>query len=175
MSWLKIIKFTQTLTGLPASPSSLNLYEGRTQTLSGFTKLRFVVPLELDLLKPFQLNAAHFVGFFASHLFTKASFWHSLETKNPVTFVTGFVPRTGIEPALPCDNQILSLARLPIPPSGQFASACSAGCNITLMMEIFQNPIKVFFLVVVWFYLQHCFLGNSIDLIHFHIRLNRCI
>lgn len=30
------------------------------------------------------------------------------------------VPRTGIEPALPCDNQILSLARLPIPPSGQF-------------------------------------------------------
>jgi hypothetical protein len=31
-----------------------------------------------------------------------------------------FVPRTGIEPALPCDNQILSLARLPIPPSGLF-------------------------------------------------------
>ena len=30
------------------------------------------------------------------------------------------VPRTGIEPALPCDNQILSLARLPIPPSGHF-------------------------------------------------------
>ena len=30
-----------------------------------------------------------------------------------------FVPRTGIEPALPCGNQILSLARLPIPPSGQ--------------------------------------------------------
>lgn len=32
------------------------------------------------------------------------------------------VPRTGIEPALPCDNQILSLARLPIPPSGLFSS-----------------------------------------------------
>ena len=30
-----------------------------------------------------------------------------------------FVPGTGIEPALPCDNQILSLARLPIPPSGR--------------------------------------------------------
>ena len=30
------------------------------------------------------------------------------------------VPRTGIEPALPCDNQILSLARLPIPPSRPF-------------------------------------------------------
>ena len=29
-------------------------------------------------------------------------------------------PRTGIEPALPCDNQILSLARLPIPPSGRW-------------------------------------------------------
>lgn len=29
------------------------------------------------------------------------------------------VPRTGIEPALPFENKILSLARLPIPPSGQ--------------------------------------------------------
>ena len=29
------------------------------------------------------------------------------------------VPATGIEPALPCENQILSLARLPIPPHGQ--------------------------------------------------------
>jgi hypothetical protein len=52
----------------------LNFYEGRTQTLSGFTKLRFVVPLELGVPKPFQQNAAHFVVFFASHLFTKASF-----------------------------------------------------------------------------------------------------
>ena len=30
------------------------------------------------------------------------------------------VPGTGIEPALPCENQILSLARLPIPPSGRW-------------------------------------------------------
>jgi hypothetical protein len=28
------------------------------------------------------------------------------------------VPGTGIEPALPCENQILSLTRLPVPPSG---------------------------------------------------------
>ena len=28
------------------------------------------------------------------------------------------VPGTGIEPAHPCEYQILSLARLPIPPSG---------------------------------------------------------
>lgn len=28
------------------------------------------------------------------------------------------VPGTGIEPALSCDNQILSLTRLPVPPSG---------------------------------------------------------
>ena len=28
------------------------------------------------------------------------------------------MPRTGIEPALPFDNKILSLARLPVPPSG---------------------------------------------------------
>ena len=31
---------------------------------------------------------------------------------------SNFVPRTGIEPALPFDNKILSLARLPVPPSG---------------------------------------------------------
>ena len=35
--------------------------------------------------------------------------------------LSSVVPGTGIEPALPCDNQILSLARLPVPPSGQFA------------------------------------------------------
>ncbi len=38
--------------------------------------------------------------------------------KKPTLACRVFVPRTGIEPALPCDNQILSLARLPIPPSG---------------------------------------------------------
>ena len=31
----------------------------------------------------------------------------------------GVVPGTGIEPAHPCEYQILSLTRLPIPPSGQ--------------------------------------------------------
>ena len=30
-----------------------------------------------------------------------------------------FVPEKGIEPPLSCLNQILSLARLPIPPPGQ--------------------------------------------------------
>ncbi len=38
--------------------------------------------------------------------------------KKPTLACRVFVPRTGIEPALPCDNQILSLARLPVPPSG---------------------------------------------------------
>lgn len=36
-----------------------------------------------------------------------------------ISNLSGKVPGTGIEPALPCDNQILSLARLPVPPSGQ--------------------------------------------------------
>ena len=35
------------------------------------------------------------------------------------------VPETGIEPAHPCERQILSLLRLPIPPPGL------RGCNIT--------------------------------------------
>ena len=30
----------------------------------------------------------------------------------------GCVPGTGIEPAHPCEYQILSLTRLPVPPSG---------------------------------------------------------
>ena len=32
---------------------------------------------------------------------------------------SSLVPRTGIEPAHPCERQILSLLRLPIPPSGR--------------------------------------------------------
>ena len=122
--------------------------------------------------KPFRnCSAAAWVFYFSYAQSSKLV--SRLTIKNPVTFVTGFVPRTGIEPALPCDNQILSLARLPVPPSGHFALACAAGCNLTLMMEIFQNTVKVFFLVVVILYLQHCFLGNRIDLIHFQIAFNR--
>jgi hypothetical protein len=37
-------------------------------------------------------------GFFAFHLFTKESFRHSLKTKKPLTFVRGFVARSGFEP-----------------------------------------------------------------------------
>ena len=37
-------------------------------------------------------------GFFASRLFKKASFRHSLKTKKPLTFVRGFVARPGFEP-----------------------------------------------------------------------------
>ena len=33
---------------------------------------------------------------------------------------SSLVPRTGIEPAHPCERQILSLLRLPIPPPGHF-------------------------------------------------------
>ena len=43
------------------------------------------------------------------------------------------VPRTGIEPALRCRNQILSLARLPIPPSGRWIA------NIGFSANIFTN------------------------------------
>ncbi|MEY4456801.1 MAG: hypothetical protein RLY15_1065 [Bacteroidota bacterium] len=122
--------------------------------------------------KPFRNCSAAAWVFYCS--FAQSSKLVSrLTIKNPVTFVTGFVPRTGIEPALPCDNQILSLARLPVPPSGHFAPMCSAGCNITLSAEFCQNTIEVFFLIVILFYLQHCFLGNRIDLIHFQIAFNR--
>ena len=38
------------------------------------------------------------------------------------------VPTKGIEPSLSCENQILSLARLPIPPHGPLFEM---GCNNT--------------------------------------------
>ena len=47
------------------------------------------------------------------------------QNKKPVQFYLYrllLVPRTGIEPAHPCGHQILSLTRLPIPPSGQQAA-----------------------------------------------------
>jgi hypothetical protein len=47
----------------------------------------------------------------------RQTFYKEKRPEFPVVLV---VPGTGIEPALPCGNQILSLARLPIPPSGHF-------------------------------------------------------
>src|SRR5437868_5196527 len=40
------------------------------------------------------------------------------------------VPGPRIELGLPCENQILSLARLPIPPSRQDISGISTGCDV---------------------------------------------
>ena len=53
------------------------------------------------------------------------------------------VPRTGIEPALPFDNKILSLARLPIPPSGQALKCASkSGRNITYLSYLVQKLLQ---------------------------------
>ena len=46
------------------------------------------------------------------------------------------VPRTGIEPAHPCERQILSLLRLPIPPSGRFTFLLS---DFTFFDKIIQS------------------------------------
>jgi hypothetical protein len=46
---------------------------------------------QFALPKALQPNASRSVGFFAFRLFTKARFRHSLKTKKPVTYVTGFV------------------------------------------------------------------------------------
>ena len=87
MSWLKIIKFTQTLfqdcrfslcsKRLPKMAGVPKPFQQNAQHL--FQDCRFSLcskrlPKMAGVLKPFQQNAAHFVGFFASHLFTKASF-----------------------------------------------------------------------------------------------------
>jgi hypothetical protein len=62
-----------------------------------------------------------------------------------------FVPGTGIEPAHPCERQILSLLRLPIPPPGHFFGL---GCNIKASKHSSQNPFQIFFLVVIIFHFQ---------------------
>jgi hypothetical protein len=49
---------------------------------------------------------------------------------------SGKVPGTGIEPAHPCERQILSLLRLPIPPPG-----LRLGCNITHCGNFVQKPL----------------------------------
>ena len=96
----------------------LHFYEGRTQTLSGLSA-------DADFLNGGRTQTLSQLLRSCLGFLLLASFKEQalalLVIKNPVTFVTGFVPRTGIEPALPCDNQILSLARLPVPPSGHFA------------------------------------------------------
>jgi site-specific DNA recombinase len=51
------------------------------------------------------------------------------------------VPRTGIEPALPCDNQILSLTRLPVPPSGHFCGWMSLE-NRDAILRNWRGPAK---------------------------------
>jgi hypothetical protein len=38
------------------------------------------------------------------------------------------VPERGLEPPLPCENQVLNLARLPIPPFGH----CAARAHLKL-------------------------------------------
>ena len=64
------------------------------------------------------------------------------------------VPRTGIEPALPCDNQILSLARLPVPPSGLLFRAA----NISASIQTRQIQRRIFST----HYLQQFFFGSKI-------------
>jgi hypothetical protein len=67
------------------------------------------------------------------------------------------VPRTGVEPALPCDNQILSLARLPIPPSRPMIK--KSGCNIK---NFLQQPVHILLPEIVFFHAQQiCFGSNS--------------
>ena len=51
------------------------------------------------------------------------------EKVGDISDLSAFVPRTGIEPALPFENKILSLARLPVPPSGHYISFTIAGCK----------------------------------------------
>ncbi len=57
--------------------------------------------------------------------YTAGNFLYLLNEKTPgCIYIRGFnlllVPTKGIEPSRPCERQILSLLRLPIPPHGLF-------------------------------------------------------
>jgi saccharopine dehydrogenase (NAD+, L-lysine-forming) len=60
------------------------------------------------------------------------------------------VPGTGIEPAHPCEYQILSLTRLPIPPSGlnRKKAVIKIGRNITYLGDLVQNEVKTSIFIV---------------------------
>lgn len=66
--------------------------------------------------------------------------WHKKKTgETKVNFdLSCFVPRTGIEPAHCCQYQILSLTRLPVPPSGPQIR----GCKHTHLHPLVQKPSK---------------------------------
>jgi hypothetical protein len=73
--------------------------------------------------------------------------------KSDKGFTILLVPRTGIEPAQPCDRQILSLLRLPIPPPGPLRTQLRRniqlfvpeGCNITYFRPIDDKLFKKIF------------------------------
>ena len=94
----------------------------------------------------------NFLGKTACHLIIKKSGSkreksdNYLTSKNKISLVSQTltrlkVPRTGIEPALRCRNKILSLARLPIPPSGRHFET---GCNITEIYFHNSTPLLLF-------------------------------
>jgi hypothetical protein len=57
-----------------------------------------------------------------AHAYSEEGLTRLVENKNgnrkTDCHLSSYVPGTGIEPAHPCERQILSLLRLPIPPPG---------------------------------------------------------
>ena len=57
----------------------------------------------------------------------------------------GCVPTKGIEPSRPCERQILSLLRLPIPPHGLFLLLKTLkGLNVATLSNDFPRPQRRF-------------------------------
>lgn len=81
-------------------------------------RLHFVAPTSLKGGRTQRPRVARGAAVFSRVQPFTNEFATVLRKKKPTLACRVFVPRTGIEPALPCDNQILSLARLPVPPSG---------------------------------------------------------
>ena len=73
------------------------MFSTPTHSFASLTPFRLTKPLEAKLLASYNKNT-------------------SLDEKYFLLF--GFVPRAGLEPARPCGHKILSLAWLPITPSG---------------------------------------------------------
>ncbi len=72
------------------------------------------------------------------------------ENKKAATFIRNClvikVPGGGIEPPLTCVNQILSLARLPIPPSGHILNWWDAKVNNSSCIKQYSFIVILLFL-----------------------------
>ena len=70
----------------------------------------------------------------------------ALKVNTIKAFILFLVPTKGIEPSHPCEWQILSLLRLPIPPHGQLSFTFSGAAILRYPSNLSKIRCRYFFL-----------------------------